>query len=90
MVLARVVLRVMATEKHPAYAGRTLYIVRAVRPDGTETGEEWIAVDAVGSGPGDTVVCGGAPGVAQEVFGLGRAPIRTLIVAIVDRIECKG
>jgi ethanolamine utilization protein EutN len=88
MFLARVARTVTATEKHPAYKGRTLYVVRPVRPDGTETGEEWIAADAVGSGPGDTVVCGGAPGVAQEVFGLERAPIRTLIVAIVDRIEC--
>jgi microcompartment protein CcmK/EutM len=45
-------------------------------------------MDYVGAGIGDTVICGGAPGVAQDVFGLKRAPIRTLIMAIIDKIEC--
>ena len=44
-------------------------------------------MDYVNAGIGDTVVCGGAPGVATTVFGIDRAPIRTLIMAIVDHIE---
>lgn len=87
MFLAKVVKRVVAVERHPAYAGKTVYVVQPVLPDGTRDGEEWVAMDYVNSGIGDTVVCGGAPGVAKTVFGLERAPIRTLIMAIVDRIE---
>ena len=46
-------------------------------------------MDYLGVGINDIVVCGGAPGVACEVFGLELAPIRTLIVAIVDKIDFK-
>ncbi len=87
MFLARVTKRVVAEQKHPAYAGKTVYVVQPVLPDGTAVGHEWVAMDYVRAGIGDTVVCGGAPGVASTVFGIERAPIRTLIMAIVDRVE---
>jgi microcompartment protein CcmK/EutM len=87
MYLAKVTKRVVATEKHGAYAGRTVFVVQPILPDGTPQGQEWVAVDYVHSGIGDTVVCGGAPGVATTVFGIERAPIRTLIMAIVDRLD---
>lgn len=67
-----------------------MYVVQPVMPDGSDTGPEIVAVDYVGSGLGDTVICGGAPGVAQEVFKADRAPIRTLIMAVVDKIENKA
>ena len=87
MFLARVGQRVLSTQKHPAYAGKLVYVVQPVRPDGAADGQEWVAVDYVGAATGDLVVCGGAPGVARAVFGLELAPMRTLIMAIVDRIE---
>jgi ethanolamine utilization protein EutN len=87
MFLAKVTKRVVAVEKHPAYVGKKLYVVQPILPDGTSDGDEWVAMDYVQAGIGDTVICGGAPGVAKTVFGLERAPIRTLIMAIVDRIE---
>jgi ethanolamine utilization protein EutN len=87
MFLARVVRAVIATQKHPAYEGKIVYVVQPVRPDGSDDGNEWVAVDYVGAGIGDTVVCGGAPGVARTVFNLELAPMRTLIMAIVDHIE---
>jgi len=90
MILARVKKRVVSTKKHPAYSGRRVFVIQPVRPDGSETGDEIVAMDYVGANPGDIVVCGGAPGAAREVFGLDRAPIRTLIMAIVDRVEMRG
>jgi ethanolamine utilization protein EutN len=87
MFLAKVQKSVTSTVKHPAYQGKKVYIVRPVSPQGKLIGAETVAVDYVGSGKGDIVVCGGAPGVAREVFGLEKAPIRTLIMAIVDTIE---
>jgi microcompartment protein CcmK/EutM len=89
MFLAKVKKRVTAIIKHPAYTNKTVFVVQPIYPDGNEKGNEWIAIDYVGSGIGDVVVCGGAPGVAREVFGLERAPIRTLILAIVDEIQYK-
>jgi microcompartment protein CcmK/EutM len=87
MFLARVVKTVVASQKHPAYEGKTVVVVQPVRPDGSNEGSEWVAVDYVGAGIGDTVVCGGAPGVARMIFNIELAPMRTLIMAIVDRIE---
>ena len=87
MFLAKVKRVITSTRKHSAYQGKHVYIVQPVTPAEKPAGEEWIAVDYVGANIGDIVVCGGAPGVAQSVFGLDRAPIRTLIVAIVDAID---
>jgi ethanolamine utilization protein EutN len=87
MFLAKIIKTVTSTVKHRAYEARIVYVVQPVLPDGKKTGPELVAVDYVGSNVGDTVVCGGAPGVAKNVFNLDRAPIRTLVMAIVDRIE---
>jgi ethanolamine utilization protein EutN len=77
----------VSTIKHPAYVGRRVFVVQPVTPDGGERGGEWVAVDYVGAGIGDTVVCGSSPGAARKLFGMERIPIRTLILAIVDRID---
>ena len=89
MFLAKVKKTVISSQMHPAYRGRPVFIVKPVYPDGKDKGthNEWVAVDYVGAGIGDMVVCGGAPGVAQKVFKLKNAPIRTLIMAIVDSID---
>jgi ethanolamine utilization protein EutN len=87
MFLARVTHAVVAAQKHAAYAGKTVFVVQPIRPDGSDDGNEWVAVDYVGSGIGDIVVCGGAPGVAKSIFKIDLAPIRTLIMAIVDSVE---
>jgi len=87
MFLARVKRKVVSVEKHTSYNGKIVFVVQPVLPDGTEEGNEWIAMDYVGAGIGDIVVCGGAPGVAKKVFNVEFAPIRTLIMAIVDKIN---
>lgn len=87
MFLAKVVKRVVSTEKHESYNGKIVFVVQPIFPDGTATGNEWVAIDYVGAGINDIVLCGGAPGVAKNVFNIELAPIRTLIMAIVDRIN---
>lgn len=87
MFLAKVKKIVTSSEKHEAYERKKVFIVQPIYPDGRDKGPEWVAMDYVGAGVGDTVVCGGAPGVAGEVFKLKRAPIRTLIMAVVDELD---
>jgi microcompartment protein CcmK/EutM len=78
--LAKVIGPVVCTVKHPAYEGRTMLLISPIdAPDEYE-----VAVDYVGAGVGDTVIAGGAPGVAKSVFNLDKAPIKTLIMGIVD------
>jgi ethanolamine utilization protein EutN len=87
LFLAKVKCCVVGTIKHPAYVSRRVFVVQPLLPDGTEHDKEWVAVDYVGAGIGDTVVCGSSPGAARNLFGVERIPIRTLILAIVDRID---
>ena len=77
MFLARVINKVISSEKHSAYNGKIVFVVQPVLPNGKADGSEWIAIDYVGAGIGDIVVCGGAPGVAKSVFNINLAPIRT-------------
>jgi microcompartment protein CcmK/EutM len=79
--LAKVIGPVVCTVKHPAYEGKCMLLIRPIY--GSDDEYE-IAVDYVGAGVGDIVIAGGAPGVAQTVFQLDKAPIRTLIMGIVD------
>lgn len=87
MYLAKVVKKITSTHKHHAYTAKSVFVVQSIFPDGSPAGEETAAMDYVGASVGDTVVCGGAPGTAQAIFTLDKAPIRTLIMAIVDTID---
>jgi len=87
MFLAKVSKIVHSTAKHEAYSGKPVFVVQPIDPNGEPNGDEWVAIDYVGAGIGDIVVCGSAPGVARDVFHLNLAPIRTLIMAIVDQID---
>jgi ethanolamine utilization protein EutN len=87
MEIGRVIGNVICTIKHSSYEQKRILIVQPYDCDGNERGPVRIAVDYVGSGPGDLVLIGGAPGVAANVFGLAKAPIRDLIMAIIDRVD---
>ena len=88
MYLAKVIGKVVSIVKHNAYQGRKLLLVQLIDPHTLELADRSaIAVDYVGAGEGDIVLVGAAPGVAREVFNLDCAPIRELIVGIVDRID---
>ena len=41
----------------------------------------------MGAGEGDTVLVGAGPGVAQEIFQIDNAPIRELVIGIVDHVD---
>jgi ethanolamine utilization protein EutN len=82
VIPARVVGKVTGVVKHEAYDGRPLLALRAIRAGG-ELGGSFLAVDVVGSGVGDDVLVSRPPGLAREVLGR-RAPIRSLIVGILD------
>ena len=87
MYIAKVLGKVVSTIKHPAYQDRKLMLIQRITPDEEPTGRATIAIDYVGAGEGETVIVSGAPGGARQVFGIQRAPIRELIVAIVDYVE---
>ncbi len=90
MQFGKVIANVVATIKHPAYNNKPIYMVQPLDDKLNPKGNAIIAVDYVSAQIGDIVVFGGAPGLAKEVFNLKKAPIRSLIVAIVDTIDIEG
>ena len=87
MILARVIGKVISTDKHPAYQGKPLLMVQKLNLDNQPLGNSTIAIDYVGAGEGDTVLVGAAPGLASRVFQIPPSPLRELIMAIVDRVD---
>ncbi|MBN2326403.1 MAG: EutN/CcmL family microcompartment protein [Candidatus Omnitrophica bacterium] len=90
MKLARVVGNVVSTLKHEAYDSRSLLLVQPVKPDGKPEGPATVAVDYMGAGTGEYVLMGAAPGAAQLVFGIKIAPIKEMVMGIIDDVEVEG
>jgi ethanolamine utilization protein EutN len=84
----RVVAPMWATAKHPAFAGRPLFVVQPVDERGGDAGASFVAVDHVQAGIGDrVVVLTEGNGVRQILKAGDIVPIRSIIVGIVDHVE---
>lgn len=87
MILGRVCGTVVSTIQHPFYKGRKQLIVRACTPDGAFDGDKYVvAVDLVGAGVGETVIVEDEGNSARQLMGVTNAPIRSVIVGIVDQV----
>ena len=78
---------IYSTINHPAYDDRPLLFVDRIAPDGKETGQYIIAVDSVGAGDGETVLVIDEGNSARQVLDDSMAPVRSVIVGIVDEIS---
>ncbi len=89
MMLGRVCGTVVSTIQHPFYAGKKQLLVRATKPDGSFDGERYVlAVDLVGAGVGESVLVEDEGTSARQLMGgLKDAPVRSVIVGIVDRVD---
>ena len=88
--LARVVGTVVSTITVPVFEGRTLLLCDLLGPDGAPAGGHLIAVDTVGAGPGETVLLLDEGNGARQILGAPNAPVRTLVVGIVDDVTHDG
>jgi ethanolamine utilization protein EutN len=87
MKLARVVGNVVSTINSPALDGRTLLLCDLLDPSGRPSGGYTIAVDAIGAGAGETVLLLDEGNGARQVLRAPGAPIRTVVVSIIDAVE---
>jgi len=90
MKIGRVAGTVVATICSPALEGRKLLFVDLLDLKGNETGKDLIAVDAVGAGAGETVLVLDEGNGARQVLEAPDAPIRAVIVGVIDQIEMSG
>lgn len=87
MKIARVTGTVVSTIQAPAFAGRKLLLCDLLNPEGDATGAYLIAVDTVGAGEGETVLLLDEGNGARQVLGDPQAPVRTVVVGIVDAVD---
>jgi len=88
MKCCRVVGPMWATVKHPAFVGRTLFVVQPLDERGTDSGASFVAIDNVQAGVGDMVLVLTEGNGVRQILGQGdQVPIRSIIVGIVDAVE---
>ena len=87
MILGRIAGRVVQTIQHPATENRSLLLVDRLGPDGAPSGGYLVAVDSVGAGPGETVLVLDEGNGARQILQWENAPIRSVVVGIVDQMD---
>lgn len=87
MILGKVRGAIHSTINHPFYDGKRLLVVDHINPDGKPNGDYLIAVDSVDAGAGETVLVIDEGNSARQIVGETNAPIRSIIIGIVDQIH---
>jgi len=86
MIIGKVCGTVVATRKDPKLEGKKLLIVEKLNPADRSSAGHIIAVDTVGAGAGELVLCvsGSSSRLSHE---MKDHPVATAIIAIIDSIE---
>lgn len=86
MQLGKVIGTLWATRKDPKLTGLKFLIVRHLDFDYSEKSGFSVAVDSVGAGVGEVVLCASGSSARLTRATEGK-PVDTVIMAIVDRVE---
>jgi ethanolamine utilization protein EutN len=84
VLLGRVIGSLTSTINHASYDAKTLLVVERIAPNGLAHSDYLVAVDTVGAGIGEHVLVLDEGGGARQVLGSKDAPVRSVIVGIVD------
>lgn len=87
MITGTVTGELHGTILHPFYLRKKLLVVERHGPDGQPAGDTMVAIDTVDAGPGDTVLVLDEGNGARQVLNDKTAPVRSVIVGIVDAVE---
>jgi len=90
MKIGRITGTVVSTIHVPIVSGRRLLLVDLLDLEGEATGDYVIAIDTVDAGAGETVLILDEGTGARQVLGEPEAPIRAVIVGVVDEIAVGG
>lgn len=87
MILGKVCGQIYSTINHPFYDYKRLLIIDKLTVDGKPSGNYLIAVDSVGAGYDETVLIIDEGNSARQIIGDKSAPLRSIVVGIVDEID---
>jgi microcompartment protein CcmK/EutM len=88
MFFAKVTGNIVSTAKNKFLVGHKLLLIHPTNSDGTLAGKrDFIAIDMVDSGIGDTVIVVQEGDAIQQIVGHNNAPVNTMIIAVVDNFE---
>lgn len=87
MILGRIAGSVVSTIHHPIVNGRKLLLAERLDAQGEPTGGYVIAMDVAGAGHGETVLIIDEGNGARQVLEEPAAPIRAVVVGVVDDLE---
>ena len=90
MILGRITGSVVSTIHHSIVDGRKLLLADRLDLNGKPTGGYVIALDAIGAGMGETVLILDEGNGARQVLDDDNAPVRSMVVGIVDAVELES
>lgn len=86
MIIGTVTGEVYSTINHPFYDGKKMLIVEKAAVDGNPSGDYLIAIDSVGAGVGEEVLVLDEGTGARQIVNSTTAPLRSIIVGIIDEV----
>jgi microcompartment protein CcmK/EutM len=87
MFVGQVAGEIVSTINHPDYDNRRLLVVDRLDPAGKPSGGYLIAVAVIEAGVGDRVLVLDEGTGARQILGNSQAPIRSVVVGIVDSVD---
>ncbi len=87
MFLARIDGTITATVKHATLGSTRLLIAQRLEADGSETSEPVIVADPLGVRLGALVLVTGDGDYARTLLGSKLAPLRLIVIGIVDAVD---
>ena len=90
MILGRVTGSVVSTIHHRIVDGRKLLLAERLNAHRKPTGAYVIALDAIGAGKGETVLILDEGNGARQILDDDSAPVRSIVVGIVDEVELQA
>lgn len=87
MIIGKVTGEIYSTINHDFYNFKKILVVDKLTLSGKSSGDYLIAVDSVDAGVGETVLVVDEGNSARQVVDDPMAPIRSIIVGIIDAID---
>jgi ethanolamine utilization protein EutN len=85
MLICKVKGSIVCTIQHPLFNKHKIMILQTLDPDYTEKGEAFMAIDAVGVGVGEIVLCARHGSSARAIW--GNVPFNAAIVGVIDKVN---